>query len=129
MVGTFVAVYARPLQRNVQNYSALFRKPWMKVPIYSFFFVCGFYGGIQLPYKFFPKLSPNTNTGISHSVYTSSSDIVSRFRMFEDLDQPDTREAIASYLAINSCEPVTRNEMMDHIAMNSIMRMDADKLF
>jgi H+/Cl- antiporter ClcA len=59
--GTVAAIYGRPLQRNAANYNAFFRKPWMKLPIYSFFFVCGYYGGIQLPYRFFPKLSPSTN--------------------------------------------------------------------
>ena len=74
----------------------------MKIPIYGVFFFCGFYGGIQLPYKFFPKLSPSTNTGISHSIYTSSSDIVGKFRMFENMETPDSADAIASYLSMNS---------------------------
>ena len=92
----------------------------MKLPIYSVFFICGFYGGIQLPYKFFPKLSPSTNTGISHSIYTSSSDIVGKFRLFENVETQSTKDEIASYLALNSTEPLTKNEMLDHIAFKTL---------
>ena len=101
----------------------------MKLPIYSFFFLCGFYGGIQLPYKFFPKLSPSTNTGISHSIYTSSSDIVGKFRMFENMDTPDSRDGVASYLAMHSNAPLTRHEMLDHIALKELAKRDLSKLF
>ena len=44
--GTIAAIYARPLTRNAANYNAFFRKPWMRLPIYTFFFACGFVGGV-----------------------------------------------------------------------------------
>ena len=82
-----------------------------------------------MPYKFFPKLSPSTNTGISHSIYTSSSDIVGKFRMFENMETPDARDAVASYLSVHSTEPLTRSEMLDHIALKSLSNMNVEKMF
>lgn len=74
----------------------------MRFPIYTFFFACGYIGGTQLPYKFFPKLSPSTNEGITHSVYTSSADMVGKFRMFENNQTIDTKHEVASYIALNT---------------------------
>ena len=69
--GTVFAIYARPVQRGLAHYNAFFRKPWMRLPVLTFAFICGFYGGIQLPSRVFYKFSKN-NSGISHAVYTSS---------------------------------------------------------
>lgn len=70
----------------------------MKLPIYAFAFTCAFYGGIQLPSRIFYKFSPSKNEGVSHAVYSSSQDMVSKFRMFETFDTVDSRDNIASYL-------------------------------
>jgi hypothetical protein len=70
--GLTAAYLARPFQRNMEAYNALYRKPWFKLPIYGFAFGCAYYGGIQLPARVFPKLNPRANTGVDHAVYTSS---------------------------------------------------------
>jgi hypothetical protein len=44
--GVAATYWARPFQRHAENYSAIFRKPWMRLPIYSAAFICAFYGGI-----------------------------------------------------------------------------------
>lgn len=44
--GVAATYWARPFQRHAENYNAIFRKPWMRLPIYSFVFICAFYGGI-----------------------------------------------------------------------------------
>ena len=123
MVGIFcgavAANYARPIQKNLEAYNAAYRKPWWRIPIYAFAFVCGYYGGIQLPSRFFPKFSRN-NEGISHAVYSSSQDMVGKFRLFENIETLDTRSDIASYLAMNSTTPLTKNELMDHIGMRAL---------
>lgn len=96
--GTVALYWARPFQRRAEEYSLLFKKPWMKLPIYAFAFTCAFYGGIQLPSRIFYKFSPSKNEGVSHAVYSSSQDMVSKFRMFETFDTVDSRDNIASYL-------------------------------
>jgi hypothetical protein len=85
----------------------------MRVPIYSFAFICAYYGGIQLPGRIFPKLTPSKNDGVSHAIYTSSQDIVGKFRMFENVETFDTRHEVADYLAIYSNKPITKDEMID----------------
>ena len=80
------AVYARPFQHTLENYNAIFRKPWMRVPIYAFAFGCAYYGGIQLPGRVFPKLTPHNYEGVNYSYYTSSQDMVAKFRLFETFD-------------------------------------------
>ena len=129
VTGGFAALYARPLQRNLMNYSTLFRKPWMKVPLFSAFFFCGFYGGIQLPYKIFPKFSPSTNMGVDHSYYTSSADIVGKFKLFESLETPDLRDEVASYLALYSRKPIPKNEMIDKLAASTFSEPRNQDLF
>jgi hypothetical protein len=60
------------MQRNMEAYGALFRKPWFKLPVYGFAFGCAYYGGLQLPSRVFPKFDPRANPGVEHNVYTSS---------------------------------------------------------
>lgn len=119
--GVIATYLARPLQRNLEQYHAIFRKPWFKIPIYAAAFGCAYYGGIQLPTRFFTKLSSN-NPGIDHAVYTSSEDIVGRFRLFETPlnDGIDSRSNIADYLSAYSDTPVTRDEMVDHLLMSAL---------
>ena len=127
--GVAAAMYARPIQRNLEKYSALFRKPWMRLPIYSFAFTCAFYGGIQLPGRIFPKFTPRLNDGVSHAVYTSSQDLVARFRMFEHIEDVDTKGDIAGYLGQYTSKPFSRVELVDRAMTVALKNMDVGKLF
>lgn len=83
----------------MEAYGGIFRKPWFKLPIYTFAFGCAYYGGVQLPARIFPKLSPKSYSGVDHSVYSSSQDIVGKFRLFESpIDNQNSRDDIAGYL-------------------------------
>jgi hypothetical protein len=70
--GAIGAWYFRPVQANLTQYNALFRKPWLRHPITLIAFGCFFYGGMQLPGKVFPKFTKSKFEGVTHSYYTSS---------------------------------------------------------
>jgi hypothetical protein len=55
--------------------------------------------------------------------------MVGKFRMFENIDLPDSKDALAGYLAINTTQPLTKNEMMEYIALKSFEKGDMSKLF
>jgi hypothetical protein len=127
--GAVGAWYSRPLQRNLSSHYAIFRKPWLSFSVQAFFFTCAMYGGMQLPAKVFPKFTPSKFEGVSHSYYTSSQDIVSKFRLFENMDVKDSHNDIASYLSVYSTQPLTKNEMMDNIALHALKEFDLGKMF
>jgi multidrug efflux pump subunit AcrB len=122
-------VYTRPFQRNLENYNAIFRKTWMKVPLYAVTFGCAFYGGMQLPARVFPKFTRSKFEGVDHAYYTSSQDIVGKFRLFDSIESLDSRDDVATYLSIYSTQPLTKNEMMDNLALHALKEFDVGKMF
>ena len=94
----------------------------MRVPLYSIFFFCGFYGGIQVPYKIFSKYPKHLSPGVDHSYVTSSPDIVGKFKLFESLETPDLRDDVAAYLALYTKKPIHKNEMIDKLAAKTFSR-------
>lgn len=121
--------YARPFQRHLENYNAFFRKPWMRVPLYAAAFGCAFYGGMQMPARVFPKFNRDKFEGVTHSYYTSSQDVVGKFRMFDTIEQLDSRDDVATYLSVYSTQPLTKNEMMDNLALHALKEFDLGKMF
>lgn len=119
----------RPFQRNLEQYNALFRKTWMRVPLYATAFGCFFIGGMQLPARVFPKLTPKKFEGINHSYYTGSQDVVSKFRMFENFEHESSKADIANYLSVYGTQPLTKTEMMDNIALHALKEFDLGKMF
>lgn len=55
--------------------------------------------------------------------------MVGKFRLFETVDHFDAREDMANYLAIYSTEPLTKNEMIDQIALQALREFDVGKMF
>lgn len=55
--------------------------------------------------------------------------MVSKFRIFETFDTFDTRGDVADYLSLYNNEPLTKNEMIDNIAMHALKEFDVTKLF
>ncbi len=127
--GTVGALYARPLQRNLSKYNAIFRKPWLSYPIYVAAFGCAYYGGTQLPGRLFPKLTYGKYEGVNHAYYTSSQDIVSKFRMFETYETIDSRGDLIDYLSTYTTKPLTKTEMIENMAMNALKEFDLGKMF
>ncbi len=126
--GVAAAMYARPIQRNLEKYSSLFRKPWMRLPIYSFAFICAFYGGIQLPGRIFPKFTPYLNDGVNHAVYTSSQDLVARFRLFDKIPEVDTERDISWYLNEYTTKPYSEADLVGKAMEEAVKRTDVTKL-
>jgi hypothetical protein len=60
-IGGLGMLYARPTQKHLEKYNAIFRKPWMKLPIYGITFAFWGYCGLQLPARLFPRLFSNKN--------------------------------------------------------------------
>jgi hypothetical protein len=129
VTGTIGAWYMRPLQRNLENYNAIFRKSWMKVPLFAVSFGCAAYGGMQLPARLFPKFTRQKFEGVDHAYYTSSNDIVGKFRLFETFDKFDSHDDVASYLSVYSTQPLTKNEMLDNLALQALKEFDLGKMF
>jgi hypothetical protein len=119
----------RPLQRILEQYSAFFRKPWMRIPIYATAFGCFYYGGTQLPGRVFPKYIGSKYDGVDHAYYTSSQDIVSKFRLYETQDNPSVQQDVSTYLSVYSTQPLTKNEMIENIALNALKEFDLGKMF
>jgi len=82
-----------------------------------------------LPSRIFYKFSPSKNPGISHAVYSSSQDMVSKFRLFETFDTPDPKGNIANYLSVYGTDPLTKTEMIDNIALNALKEFDVSNIF
>lgn len=101
----------------------------MRLPIYTFAFGCAFYGGTQLPGKVFPKFTPHKYEGVSHSYYTSSQDVVGKFRLFETFEDKDAKRDLINFLSIYGTEALTKNDMMENIALQAIQEFDVGKMF
>ena len=100
----------------------------MRVPIRAVAFGLGYYGGIQLPSRLFYKFSSNSQ-GVSHSTYASQEDMVSRFRLFEQIGVKNSKADIANYLTNFSTQPYTRDDMVDNLMLNALKEYDVTKMF
>lgn len=127
--GTLAALWARPIQRHAERYAAIFRKPWMKLPILGTAFACGVLGGSQVPSRILHKLSPSHNTGVDYAHYTGTEDVVSRFRLFETMHHPNPKGEIADYLSTHSKDATRKSELTTNILMKNLQSYDPTKLF
>lgn len=82
-----------------------------------------------MPGRIFGKLTPTKNEGVTHAIYTSSQDLVGKFRMFETMDTLDTRSDLANYLSIYTTEPLTKNHLLDKMMLSALEEEDISKLF
>ena len=82
-----------------------------------------------MPTRIFTKFSPYKNEGVTHAIYTSSHDMVSKFRLFETFETTDVKNDVANYLSIYGTTPFTKNEMMDNIALHALKEFDLAKMF
>ena len=101
----------------------------MRVPVYAFAFGCAFYGGMQLPARVFPKFTRAKFEGVDTAYYTSSQDIVGKFRLFDTIESLDAREDVSTYLSVYSTQPLTKNEMMDNLALHALKEFDLGQMF
>lgn len=81
--GSFATYKWMPLQRELQASNAIMRKRWMRYPIACGIFGAAYYFSQQIPVRFLQKAT-HRNEGISHETYQGKTDLVSRFRLFEN---------------------------------------------
>ena len=55
--------------------------------------------------------------------------MVGKFRIFETMEEPSTADQVANYLATNSNVPVTRDEMVGHVVMKALKKVDISQFF
>lgn len=55
--------------------------------------------------------------------------MVSKFRLFETFEEFDSRDDVAGYLSVYSTQPLTKNEMIDNIALHALKEFDVGKMF
>ena len=81
-IGALAAYKAGPIQREIEHSYAMFRKAWMRYPLKVGVFAFGYHIATSLPARFGRKISWAPE--VTHDTYTSSMDLVSRFRLFEN---------------------------------------------
>lgn len=84
---------------------------------------------MQLPARLFPKLTYSKFEGVNHAYYTSSQDVVGKFRLFDTVEELDSRQDITNYLSVYSTQPVTKNEMLDNLALQALKEFDLGEMF
>lgn len=93
----------------------MFRKAWMRFPVPIAIFSAAYTIGTMLPQRFGRKLSFDPT--VTHDTYTSSTDLVGRFRLFQNdaaADQSSERE-LAGFLSTYSTEALTEPEIIHRL--------------
>lgn len=54
---------------------------------------------------------------------------MSKFRLFETFDNSSTRDDVTNYLSVYSTQPLTKNEMVDQLALAALKEFDFGKMF
>lgn len=101
----------------------------MKLPILGTAFACGVIGGSQVPSRLLHKLSPNHSKGVDYAHYAGAEDVVSRFRLFETLDNPNPKGKIADYLSLYSTDATTKTELTTNLMLHQLKSYDPSKLY
>lgn len=103
-VGLFAAHRVGPFQAEAALTMPLFRKPWMRVPMQAATFFGAYYCASQFVTRFFPKLerkyyrTESGKSGVSQNTYQCNHDLVSKFRMFDNMASADAKGSVEDYL-------------------------------
>ena len=111
--GAFATYKAGPICREMEHSYGIFRKAWMKFPVRLGVFGCAYMIATSLPARFGRKISWTPE--VTHDTYTSSMDLVSRFRLFEnDSSRGGSKEdKLLDYLATYSTEALSEPELVN----------------
>lgn len=119
LCGGVAAWKVTPIQRELSQSLRLFRKPWMRFPMQMTAFGIAYYVGLQLPSRVFRKFT-NTNlfsvkrdNGVGHDTYKGETDLVGRFRLFENNEHVSNEDKILNYLSMYAKDPLTKPELVD----------------
>ena len=111
--GALAAYKVSPIQREIEHSYGLFRKAWMRYPLKVGVFGLGYLFATSLPARFGRKVSWTPE--VTHDTYTSTMDLVSRFRLFEnDESRGGSKEdKLLDYLATYSSEALSEPELVN----------------
>ena len=104
-----------PVQREMEASNALLRKQWVRYPIVAGVFASAYFFGLQLPTRFFQKLT-HRNEAINTETYMGGHDVVGRFRLFQNADKnTSAEEKLLDHLAMYDKDPLSKPELLDHM--------------
>jgi len=129
-LGAFAAWKVGPIMTDIAHSIRLFRKPWMRYLGQFSAFGLAYFMGTQLPQRFFVWFDEK-NTGVTIDKVVSRSDVVERFRLFENEDGKhcSQQEATLNYLGCYSDDPLSKPELLDQMMKNISKNVDLTKVF
>ena len=127
--GGLAAYKWMPIQREMEASSAILRKQWMRYPILASVFGMAYFVGLQMPVRFFQKLT-HRNEGISSESYKGKHDLVGRFRIFEGETQTSSAEdQLLDHLAMYDKDPLSKPELLEHMVKRIQQQTDLEQVF
>ena len=126
--GAIAAYKWMPIQREMQASNAMMRKWWMRYPLVAGVFYGAYYCALQLPVRFFQKLT-HRNEGITPESYKGSHDLVGRFRIFEDHQQSSAESELLDHMAMYDKDPLSKPELVEHMINRISEQTDLSKVF
>ena len=93
-------------------------------------FGIGYYIGAQLPQRVFRKFTMSNlfsikrDAGQGHDTYKGETDLVGRFRLFENNEHVSNEDKILNYLSMYSKDPLTKPELVDQMMKNLLKDED-----
>ena len=91
----------------------------MRFPLQLGAFGMAYYVGLQLPSRVFRKFtnenlfSIKRDNGVGHDTYKGETDLVGRFRLFENNEHVSNEDKILNYLSMYAKDPLTKPELVD----------------
>ena len=101
----------------------------MRYPIVAGVFASAYFFGLQLPVRFFQKLT-HRNESISTETYMGGHDVVGRFRTFETAqDNTSAEDKLLDHLAMYDKDPLSKPELLNHMMKRISQQTDLTKVF
>jgi hypothetical protein len=128
-VGALAVYKLNPIIKEVEHSYKIFRKAWMKYPLKAGLFGLAYYVALQIPSRLGRKISWTPE--VTHDTYSSSNDLVSRFRLFENDESRGGSEEdkLLDYLASYSTEALSEPELVNQMMKQISKSCDISKIF
>ena len=126
-MGALAAYKFNPIYQEAAHRHLLFRKFWMRFPMQLSVFAFAWYVSIQIPNRmvkwFTGSVGPthksdrwfNGNRGVTQELMLSNTDLVGRFRMFENQSVQSAEKDIIKYLHEYSDRPFVKDELVERL--------------
>ena len=127
--GGLAAYKWMPIQKEMEASNALMRKRWMRYPLTAGVFATAYFAGLQLPVRFFQKAT-HRNEGVSSDTYQGKHDLVGRFRIFENGNEPSSAEdKLLDHLSMYDKDPLSKPELLNHMIKSISKQTDLSQIF